>query len=109
MASGFAFIEFEDPRDAEDAVRDLDGRYVCGVRIRVEMAKNSSSRPGYRSSYPRRGPPPNVVSSRYRRSPPHSSGRRRSRYVAVLFTAGYTGYPTKVSILVGVCGDAVMY
>jgi len=42
MASGFAFIEFEDPRDAEDAVRDLDGRYVCGVRIRVEMAKNSS-------------------------------------------------------------------
>lgn len=42
MAAGFAFIEFEDPRDAEDAVRDLDGRYVCGVRIRVEMAKNSS-------------------------------------------------------------------
>ena len=40
--SGFAFIEFEDIRDAEDAVRDMDGRYVCGVRIRVEMAKNSS-------------------------------------------------------------------
>ena len=39
---GFAFIEFEDIRDAEDAVRDMDGRYVCGVRIRVEMAKNSS-------------------------------------------------------------------
>ena len=39
---GFAFIEFEDPRDAEDAVRDMDGRYVCGVRIRVELAKNSS-------------------------------------------------------------------
>ena len=40
--TGFAFIEFEDIRDAEDAVRDMDGRYVCGVRIRVEMAKNSS-------------------------------------------------------------------
>lgn len=40
--TGFAFIEFEDPRDAEDAVRDMDGRYVCGVRIRVELAKNSS-------------------------------------------------------------------
>ena len=23
---GFAFIEFEDPRDAKDAVKDLDGR-----------------------------------------------------------------------------------
>lgn len=33
---GFAFIEFEDPRDADDAVRDLDGRYVCGSHIRVE-------------------------------------------------------------------------
>ena len=39
---GFAFIEFEDPRDAEDSVRDMDGRMVCGVRIRVEMAKNNT-------------------------------------------------------------------
>lgn len=35
---GFAFIEFEDPRDAEDAVRALDGTTVCGARIRVEHA-----------------------------------------------------------------------
>ena len=25
---GFGYIEFEDPRDAKDAIRDLDGRYV---------------------------------------------------------------------------------
>ena len=42
MTLGFAFIEFEDPRDAEDAVKDMDGRSVCGVNIRVEMAKGSS-------------------------------------------------------------------
>jgi arginine/serine-rich splicing factor 7 len=35
---GFAFIEFEDARDAEDAVRGLDGNNICGVRVRVEHA-----------------------------------------------------------------------
>jgi RNA recognition motif-containing protein len=65
---GFAFVEFEDPRDAEDSVYEMDGRYVCGVRIRVELAKPSSI-PGFKN---RKGPRPNVVSSRF---------RNRSRYV----------------------------
>ncbi|XP_063399624.1 serine/arginine-rich splicing factor 7-like [Mytilus trossulus] len=34
--AGFAFVEFEDPRDADDAVRALDGTNLCGSRIRVE-------------------------------------------------------------------------
>lgn len=37
---GFAFIQFEDPRDAEDSVKEMDGRKVCGVHIRVEIAKS---------------------------------------------------------------------
>jgi len=39
---GFAFIEFEDPRDAEDSVRGLDGTRVCGQRVQVEMSSGQS-------------------------------------------------------------------
>jgi len=51
---GFAFVEFEDPRDAEDAVQALDGRTICGVRARVEMSSGMSRRGGDRSSGGRR-------------------------------------------------------
>ena len=34
---GFAFVEFEDPQDAADTVRELDGRTLCGCQVRVEL------------------------------------------------------------------------
>ncbi|KAK6640648.1 serine arginine-rich splicing factor [Polyplax serrata] len=54
---GFAFVEFEDPRDADDAVRGLDGRTVCGRRVRVEPSNGMGGRRRDRGPPPRRGRP----------------------------------------------------
>ncbi|KAI7688796.1 hypothetical protein SSS_00776 [Sarcoptes scabiei] len=39
---GFAFVMFQDPRDARDAVRALDGKIICGRRVRVELSTGKS-------------------------------------------------------------------
>ncbi|XP_045509895.1 RNA-binding protein 1-like isoform X2 [Colias croceus] len=70
---GFAFVEFEDPRDAEDSVRGLDGTRCCGTRIRVEMSNGRTRRD--RSRSPRRRSYSRGRSGSPRRSP---SVRRRS-------------------------------
>jgi len=39
---GFAFVMFQDTRDARDAVRALDGKIICGRRVRVELSTGKS-------------------------------------------------------------------
>jgi len=78
---GFAFVEMEDARDAEDAVKGLDGARLSGARVKVEMSNGGKrSRGGRSRSRSRsrdRGDRRRRSRSRGRRSP--SYGRSDSR------------------------------
>lgn len=54
----FAFVEFEDPRDAEDAVHARDGYDYDGYKLRVEFPRGNGPRRGTGSRGRGRGPPP---------------------------------------------------
>lgn len=90
---GFAFVEFEDRRDAEDATRGLDGTRCCGTRIRVEMSSGRSRRDDRRRGGGGGGGGRDGISSagrdavssgggrggRYRSRSPRRASRSRSR------------------------------
>eukprot|EP01125_Pyxidicula_operculata_P019799 TRINITY_DN720_c0_g1_i3.p1 TRINITY_DN720_c0_g1~~TRINITY_DN720_c0_g1_i3.p1 ORF type:complete len:124 (+),score=4.47 TRINITY_DN720_c0_g1_i3:211-582(+) len=42
LKTNFAFVTFEDERDAEDAVKAINGTELFGSRVNVEWAKGSS-------------------------------------------------------------------
>eukprot|EP00192_Tetraselmis_astigmatica_P014423 CAMPEP_0117653484 /NCGR_PEP_ID=MMETSP0804-20121206/3218_1 /TAXON_ID=1074897 /ORGANISM="Tetraselmis astigmatica, Strain CCMP880" /LENGTH=171 /DNA_ID=CAMNT_0005459667 /DNA_START=370 /DNA_END=882 /DNA_ORIENTATION=- len=48
---GFAFIEFDDPRDAIAAVQGRDGYDFYGSRLRVELAKGGGGAAGPRGGF----------------------------------------------------------
>lgn len=54
---GFAFIEFEDERDARDAVEDMDGRWILDKRIRVEISRRGRGESRRDGETYVRGPP----------------------------------------------------
>jgi len=49
VRNGYAFVEMDDERDAEDAVRRLDGKDLEGRKLQVEFSRDPRDR---------RGPPP---------------------------------------------------
>lgn len=57
---GFAFIEFTSHGDAETACDNLNGSDFLGSKLRVEIARGTGRRGGFRGGRggpPRRGPP----------------------------------------------------
>ncbi|XP_054576408.1 serine/arginine-rich splicing factor 10 isoform X1 [Eptesicus fuscus] len=76
------FSTFEDVRDAEDALHNLDRKWICGRQIEIQFAQGDRKTPNQMKAKEGR----NVYSSsryddydRYRRSRSRSYERRRSR------------------------------
>lgn len=68
IKNGFGFLEFEDGRDAEEAVNDLNGKTMLGERILVQHANSSVHRNNNTSS--RRPPVKNNRGADDRYGPP---------------------------------------
>ncbi|XP_071326025.1 serine/arginine-rich splicing factor 10 isoform X2 [Trachinotus anak] len=81
---GFAYIQFEDVRDAEDALHNLDRKWVCGRQIEIQFAQGDRKTPNQMKAKERHSPRSfsrydDDRDSRRRRSRSRSYDRRRSR------------------------------
>ncbi|XP_041809156.1 serine and arginine rich splicing factor 5a isoform X2 [Chelmon rostratus] len=46
LKNGFGFVEFDDHRDADDAVYELNGKELCSERVTIEHARSRKGRGG---------------------------------------------------------------
>uniref|UniRef100_UPI00358E1A57 serine/arginine-rich splicing factor 10-like isoform X1 n=1 Tax=Myxine glutinosa TaxID=7769 RepID=UPI00358E1A57 len=80
---GFSYVQFEDVRDAEDALYSLDKKWVCGRQIEIQFAEGDRKTPSQMKvkERQRRGSPrySDRHDDRRRRSRSRSYDRRRSR------------------------------
>lgn len=63
IKNGYAFVKFEEERDAQEALENLQSTKICGERINIEWAKGTRKEP--RRDYNRYEP----YRRRYSRSP----------------------------------------
>lgn len=52
LMGNFAFLEYDDPRDADDAVYEMDGRMFMGDRLIVEPTKRPPRARGPPGDFP---------------------------------------------------------
>lgn len=79
IKSGYGFVEFEDYRDADDAVYELNGKRILGERVTVERARGTPrgrDRWGDSSSSGSRGRDRDRGSGRDRYGPPTRTAHR---------------------------------
>jgi len=70
---GFAYIQFDDPKDAEEAIYNLDRTRLYGRELEVEFARGDRKTPGQMRTRERRG------GSRYDDDDEYSDRRRHRR------------------------------
>jgi len=95
LKRGYGFVEYLDPRDAEDARRGMDRRNICGTEIRVQFAVGKRDRGPPPSSQSRRGLrnySQDEYEDRGRLSGPYGGRDARSRRRDVCFNCGMEGH-----------------